>query len=57
MEAEPGQTHDEGTAYMLPPPSHDAELTEVRRGAPMGELLRRYWHPVGLRPPTLMPFG
>ena len=39
---------DLGTAYELPPPSHDAELTEVRRGTPMGELLRRYWHPVGL---------
>jgi hypothetical protein len=31
---------DQGTAYELPPPSHDAELTEVRRGTPMGELLR-----------------
>ena len=39
---------DTGTAYELPPPSYDAELTEVRRGTPMGELLRRYWHPVGL---------
>ena len=39
---------DQGTAYDLPPPSHDAELTEVRRGTPMGEYLRRYWHPVGL---------
>jgi nitrite reductase/ring-hydroxylating ferredoxin subunit len=39
---------DQGTAYDLPPPKHDSELTEVRRGTPMGELLRRYWHPVGL---------
>ncbi len=39
---------DGGTAYTLPAPSYDAELTEVRRGTPMGELLRRYWHPVGL---------
>ena len=39
---------DTGTAYELPPPSCDAELTEVRRGTPMGELLRRYWHPVAL---------
>jgi hypothetical protein len=23
---------DQGTAYELPPPTHDAELTEVRRG-------------------------
>jgi nitrite reductase/ring-hydroxylating ferredoxin subunit len=27
---------------------HNAKLTEVGRGKPMGELLRRYWHPVGL---------
>lgn len=36
------------SAYDLPPPAHLADLTEVRRGTPMGELLRRYWHPVGL---------
>lgn len=36
------------SAYDLPPPKHLAELTEVGRGTPMGELLRRYWHPVGL---------
>ena len=24
------------------------ELTRVARGTPMGELLRRYWHPIGL---------
>jgi len=29
-------------------PRHRAELTEVTRGTPMGELLRRYWHPIGL---------
>jgi phenylpropionate dioxygenase-like ring-hydroxylating dioxygenase large terminal subunit len=40
--------HDEGTAYEMPPPTYKAALTEVRRGTPMGELLRRYWHPVGL---------
>ena len=39
---------DTGTAYELPPPQHKAELTEVGRGTPMGELLRRYWHPIGL---------
>lgn len=38
----------EGSAYNLPTPSYFKELTEVGRGAPMGELLRRYWHPVGL---------
>jgi len=39
---------DNGTAYDLPPPSFDTELTAVRRGTPMGELLRRYWHPIGV---------
>ena len=37
-----------GSAYRLPPPTYRKELTEVGRGTPMGELLRRYWHPVGL---------
>ena len=37
-----------GTAYELHEPSYLSELTEVGRGTPMGELLRRYWHPVGL---------
>lgn len=36
------------TAYLMKPSSYRAELTEVGRGKPMGELLRRYWHPVGL---------
>ncbi len=39
---------DTGTAYGLPAPTHQASLTEVGAGTPMGELLRRYWHPVGL---------
>jgi phenylpropionate dioxygenase-like ring-hydroxylating dioxygenase large terminal subunit len=39
---------DQGTAYEMPASSYKAALTEVRRGTPMGELLRRYWHPVGL---------
>lgn len=39
---------DEGTAYGRPRPTHRAELTEVGARTPMGELLRRYWHPVGL---------
>lgn len=41
-------TADIRSAYALKPPSHNARLTEVGRGTPMGELLRRYWHPVGL---------
>ena len=39
---------DEGTAYEMPSSTYKAALTEVRRGTPMGELLRRYWHPVGV---------
>lgn len=27
-------------------PSHDPELTEVGPGTPMGEYMRRFWHPV-----------
>ncbi len=34
--------------YALKPPTYNAKLTEVGRGTPMGELLRRYWHPVGM---------
>jgi len=37
-----------GTAYGLAPGTYDASLTLVGPGTPMGELLRRYWHPVGL---------
>jgi nitrite reductase/ring-hydroxylating ferredoxin subunit len=36
------------TAYDLPAPTSRDELTRVGRGTPMGELLRRYWHPVAL---------
>ncbi len=36
------------TAYTMKQPSYNAKLTEVGRGTPMGELLRRYWHPVGI---------
>ncbi len=39
---------NDGSAYHLPVPTHRPELTEVERGTPMGELLRRYWHPIGL---------
>src|ERR1051325_4288484 len=39
---------DTGTAYGRKPATHKAELTEVGAGTPMGELLRRYWHPIGL---------
>ncbi len=36
------------TAYGRPAPTFFEELTRVGPGTPMGELLRRYWHPVGL---------
>jgi nitrite reductase/ring-hydroxylating ferredoxin subunit len=39
---------DTGTAYDRPTPSHLKNMTEVGPGTPMGELLRRYWHPIGL---------
>jgi phenylpropionate dioxygenase-like ring-hydroxylating dioxygenase large terminal subunit len=37
-----------GSAYGRPRPTWRAELVEVGPGTPMGELMRRYWHPVGL---------
>jgi nitrite reductase/ring-hydroxylating ferredoxin subunit len=39
---------DTGTAYGREPGTHNPALTEVGPGTPMGELLRRYWHPIGL---------
>lgn len=39
---------DTGTAYGRPAPSYNKDWTEVGAGTPMGELLRRYWHPIGL---------
>lgn len=39
---------DTGTAYGRPAATCCRELAEVGAGTPMGELLRRYWHPVGL---------
>ncbi len=38
----------EGHGYDRRPATSLKELTEVGRGTPMGELMRRYWHPVGL---------
>jgi len=37
-----------GSAYDTKEPSHDAMITEVGRGTPGGEWMRRYWHPVCL---------
>ena len=39
---------DIGTGFGRKAPTYLAALTEVGPGTPMGELLRRYWHPVGL---------
>ena len=39
---------DLGIAYAMKPSTTRTELTHVGRGTPMGELLRRYWHPIGL---------
>jgi hypothetical protein len=39
---------DEGTAYEMRSADYKADLVHVGRGTPMGELLRRYWHPVAL---------
>jgi phenylpropionate dioxygenase-like ring-hydroxylating dioxygenase large terminal subunit len=41
-------TVDRCTAYAMVAGTHDPELTEVGRGTPMGELMRRHWQPVGL---------
>ncbi|MFN0160203.1 MAG: Rieske 2Fe-2S domain-containing protein [Burkholderiales bacterium] len=42
------KTLDTGTAYGRTRPTYRKDLTEVGPGTPMGELLRRYWHPIGL---------
>ncbi|MGW2888038.1 Rieske 2Fe-2S domain-containing protein [Streptomyces griseoruber] len=39
-------TVDTGTGYGRKKPSYDARLTEVGPGTPMGEAMRRYWHPI-----------
>jgi len=44
-----GRALDTGTGYGRPRSTSIRELTEVGAGTPMGELLRRYWHPVGVR--------
>ena len=39
---------DTGTAYGKPEPTSKLELAQVGKGTPMGELMRRYWHPIGM---------
>jgi hypothetical protein len=48
---------DVGTGYRRPRPSSMRELTDVGAGTPMGELLRRYWHPAGLVGGTTLYYG
>ncbi|MBN9084096.1 MAG: phenoxybenzoate dioxygenase [Rhizobiales bacterium 62-17] len=36
------------TGYGRKPSTHDAVITEVGPGTPLGEFMRRYWHPVAL---------
>ena len=38
----------DGNAYGRPLGTHNARLTEVGPGTPCGELMRRYWQPVGV---------
>jgi phenylpropionate dioxygenase-like ring-hydroxylating dioxygenase large terminal subunit len=42
------RSRDEETAYEMRVSAFKVDLVQVGRGTPMGELLRRYWHPVGL---------
>lgn len=39
---------DEGTGYGRKANTYDPLLTEVGPSTPMGELLRRYWHPIAV---------
>ena len=46
------QTIDTGTAYGRKRNRFDPLLTEVGPGTPMGELFRRYWHPIAVSADT-----
>ena len=48
METTSSAAGDVGTGFGRPPGTYIKSLTEVGPGTPMGNLLRRYWHPVGL---------
>ena len=48
FKADPSREIDVGTAYGRKINSYDPLLTEVGAGTPMGELLRRYWHPIAV---------
>ena len=56
-QAKPAETHGNGKGkqntpyggyYQSEVPAYDAELTETDAGTPMGEFMRRFWHPVCL---------
>lgn len=46
MDMPAGQSVDTGSAYDMKPSTYNASLTEVGRGTPCGEFMRRYWQPV-----------
>jgi nitrite reductase/ring-hydroxylating ferredoxin subunit len=48
MDTPRSQQVDTGTAYGMKPSSYVASLTEVGRGMPCGELMRRYWQPIAI---------
>lgn len=48
IRADPSREIDTGTAYGRKVNRHDPLLTEVGPGTPMGELFRRYWHPIAV---------
>ena len=48
MDVTQSPRRDEGTGYEIRPPQYKSELVQVGRSKPMGELLRRFWHPIGL---------
>lgn len=48
MDTPRGQSANIGSAYDMEPSSYNALLTEVGRGKPCGELMRRYWQPVAI---------
>ena len=39
---------DAGTGYGRPASSYDPRLTDPGPGTPMGEAMRRYWHPIAI---------
>jgi nitrite reductase/ring-hydroxylating ferredoxin subunit len=44
----PSENIDAGTGYARKPSSYDAMITEVGPGTPLGEFMRRYWHPIAV---------